>query len=144
MYMEQLKMNTKRIFLVELAAFCSKTDIPYIVGGDFNIIRFAYERKKPFHKNRYTDTFNAIIHANKLREIYIAGGKYTWSNNQENPTLEKLDRVLMTREWEIIFPAVNIHKIPREISDHNPLILSTSNFTPPNQTTRISIQNLMA
>jgi endonuclease/exonuclease/phosphatase family metal-dependent hydrolase len=52
------------------------------------------------------------------------GGMFTWTNNQENPTLEKLDRVLVTKEWEDIFPRASVNRLPREISDHNPLIIS--------------------
>lgn len=50
--------------------------------------------------------------------------KFTWSNNQEDPLLEKLDRILVNREWEDIFPNVLVKKLPRDVSDHNPLILS--------------------
>jgi hypothetical protein len=39
--------------------------------------------------------------------------------------LEKLDRNLMSREWEILFPTVHGHKELRNMYDHNPLILST-------------------
>jgi hypothetical protein len=49
----------------------------------------------------------------------------TWSNNQENPILEKLDRVLVTKEWENLFPQACVDRLPREVSDHNPLIVST-------------------
>jgi hypothetical protein len=31
----------------------------------------------------------------------------------------------MTREWEILSPTAHIYKIPRAVSNHNPLILST-------------------
>jgi hypothetical protein len=31
----------------------------------------------------------------------------------------------MTREWELMFPIVLVHKKPREMSNHNPLIVST-------------------
>jgi hypothetical protein len=55
----------------------------------------------------------------------MTGGIYTWSNNQKPPTLEKLDRFLMSREWEIIFPRAMVRKMQREMSDHNPLIIST-------------------
>lgn len=41
------------------------------------------------------------------------------------PLLEKLDRILVTREWEDLFPNSLLTKLPREISDHNPLILSS-------------------
>lgn len=73
--------------------------------------------------SRYSDIF--IIAAYELREISMTGGKFTWSNNHSDPTLEKLDRVLMSKSWEDIFPNVAIYKLPREVSDHNPLIMTT-------------------
>jgi len=60
----------------------------------------------------------------------MSGGLYTWSNNQENPTLEKLDRILVSKEWEDIFPNVLVKKLPRKVSDHNLLILSTTSYKP--------------
>jgi hypothetical protein len=69
--------------------------------------------------------FNAIINTYELREIDMSGGQFTWSNNQADPTLEKLDRFLMINDWEKMFPLVTVHKIAREISDHNPIILDT-------------------
>jgi hypothetical protein len=44
--------------------------------------------------------FNWIINSYELREISLNGGKFTWSNNQADPTLEKLDRLLMNNELE--------------------------------------------
>jgi hypothetical protein len=63
-------------------------------------------------------------------EMEMTGGKFTWSNNQPNPTLGKLDRYLMSKQWEDIFPSVKINKLPREVSDHNPLILMTDTQIP--------------
>jgi hypothetical protein len=53
-----------------------------------------------------------------------SGGVFTWSNNQDDPVLEKLGRILVSREWKNIFPNFLVKKLPREISDHNLLILS--------------------
>lgn len=61
-----------------------------------------------------------------------------WSNNQLTPTLEKVDRILMNKEWEDLFPKVMVKKLPREVSDHNPLILSFGI----NQVTKKSNSNL--
>jgi hypothetical protein len=69
--------------------------------------------------------FNAIINAQALRETRLSGGQFTWSNNQENPTLEKLHRILINSEWELLFPLTQARKIPRVMSDHNPLIMDT-------------------
>lgn len=54
------------------------------------------------------------------------GGFFTWSNNRRNPTLEKLDRILMDCDWEYIYPLVNVTKIPGEMSDHNMLLISSN------------------
>uniref|UniRef100_A0A453I481 Endonuclease/exonuclease/phosphatase domain-containing protein n=1 Tax=Aegilops tauschii subsp. strangulata TaxID=200361 RepID=A0A453I481_AEGTS len=58
--------------------------------------------------------------------IDMGGGKYTWINSQKHPTLEKLDRVLMSFDWEDLFPLVSVRKLVRDVSDHNPLLLSSS------------------
>jgi hypothetical protein len=115
----------KNEFLAEMASMCSKVKEPLLIGGDFNILRFSSEKNKKFIPNRFSKTFNSLIHLYELREIDISGGQYTWSNNQSNPTLEKLDRALMSGDWENRFPTVQVHKHPRELSDHNPLVLST-------------------
>ena len=53
----------------------------------------------------------------------MSGGMYTWINKQDPPTLEKLDRILVTNSWEDIYPHAMVKKLPRKISGHNPLIL---------------------
>lgn len=70
-----------------------------------------------------TDMFNWIINSFQLRDLPLIGGKFTWSNNQSEPTLERLDRVLISTEWETLFPLTNLKKNPSIMSDHNPLIL---------------------
>jgi endonuclease/exonuclease/phosphatase family metal-dependent hydrolase len=55
----------------------------------------------------------------------MSGGGYTWSNNHKDPTLEKLDKVLMSKDWEALFSKVWVRKLPRDFSDHNPLIMAT-------------------
>lgn len=120
----------KENFLLELADFCSRCTEPYLIGGDFNLKRFSFEKNQNFHPNRNYDIFNKIIESNELREIDMAGGIFTWSNNQEKPTLVKLYRVLMTKEWEIKYPMVKVYKKTEEMSDHNPLIVTTICDTP--------------
>jgi len=73
--------------------------------------------------HRHTNPLNSLINFYGLRELNMSGGIYTWSNNQEPPTLVKLDRILITSNWEDIFPQATVKKLPREVSDHNPLIL---------------------
>ena len=117
--------DSKDDFLIELASMCSRTQVPHIVGGDFNILRGNGDKNKTMSRSPYVDKFNSLINSLCLREIHMGGGKYTWTNNQKHPTLEKLDRVLMSFEWEDLFPLVTVRKLVRDVSDHNPLLLSS-------------------
>jgi hypothetical protein len=115
----------KEEFLVELGNVCNNHSLPLLVGGDFNLLRFSSEKNRAMTLNKRSDIFNSIINSCALRQIHMAGGKFTWSNNHADPTLEKLDRFLMSSSWEDLFPLVTVHKPVRDISDHSPLILDT-------------------
>jgi hypothetical protein len=49
-------------------------DIPALVGGDFNILRFANEKNKNGGVTRFFDEFNSIISKFALRELPLSGG----------------------------------------------------------------------
>ena len=73
--------NRKGEFLAELVRDCSScASSPFMVGGDFNIIRSPSEK----NNNRYNDTwqrlFNAVIETLNLKEIEMSGRKFTWAN----------------------------------------------------------------
>jgi hypothetical protein len=65
-----------------------------LVGGDFNIIRGPHEKNNDNFKLNWLFVFNAIIESLNLREIVLSGRQFTWASRRENPTFEKLDRML--------------------------------------------------
>ncbi|BAS88086.1 Os04g0204200, partial [Oryza sativa Japonica Group] len=115
--------DLKEQFLTELAHTCSNESQPLLVGGDFNIIRSQEEKNNNSFDPRWPFLFNEVINSLNLREIDLSGRQFTWANNLENPTYEKLDRVLMNTEWEQKFPLVTCQALPHAISDHSPIIL---------------------
>jgi hypothetical protein len=117
--------DRKEAFLSELVSLCSKIKETYIIVGDFNILRFSSDKNKKNLPTRFSDFFSTIINLSDLKEIYASRGKYTWSHNHVNPTLEKLDRFMMTKDRENLFSTVLAYKNPRDFSDHNPLIIDT-------------------
>ena len=90
----------KQRFLTELAHLSSKETLPMLIGGDFNIMRGPQEKSRGNFSNRWPFLFNAVIDAYNLRELELSGRQFTWANNLPNQTFEKLDRVLVTTEWE--------------------------------------------
>ncbi len=51
--------------------------------------------------NKWSLMFNSIIENANLREMALEGKKFTWANNKQSVTLEKLDRILFNDKWEI-------------------------------------------
>jgi endonuclease/exonuclease/phosphatase family metal-dependent hydrolase len=67
--------------------------------------------------------FNSIIEINGLKEDKLIGRQYTWANNLPDPTYEKLDRVLVSFDWDQAFSMAVVTGMNRDISDHVPLLL---------------------
>ena len=41
-----------------------------------------------------------------LKELYLNGRRYTWSNKRKEATLEMLDRLLVLVDWEPLWSAI--------------------------------------
>jgi exonuclease III len=68
-------------------------DTDWIIMGDFNFIRNPTGRNKQGGNINEMLMFNDAISKLGLVELPLKGRKYTWSNMQRDPLLEKLDWV---------------------------------------------------
>ena len=59
--------------------------IPFIVGGDFDIIRHPNEKSNDGYDDRWPLLFNAVINGLDLRELEMSGRKYTWASSRPVP-----------------------------------------------------------
>jgi len=61
-------------------------------------------------------------------ELPSKGCKFTWMNNCEGDELvkERLDRVMCTMNWLLLFLAAEVSVLPAVGSDHSPLIVNSS------------------
>jgi hypothetical protein len=99
----------RKHFLSELVRACtSYGDLPFLVGGDFNIIRNPSKKNNLRYNNKWPLLFNAIIETLNLRELELTGRKYTWANYAKVPTYEKLDRILVTTDCEQKFSLASV------------------------------------
>jgi hypothetical protein len=115
----------KKCFLTEIVQCCQNETIPLLMGGDFNLIRSPNEKNNDRYDDRWPFLFNAVINSLDLREIELSGRKFTWANSLPEPTFERLDRVLVSTEWELKFPQATVQALPREItSNYTSLLLS--------------------
>ena len=95
-------------------------DVPWIVGGDFNIVRYPSERVGAVHITTPMQDFTDFIFSNGLMDIPMAGGRYTWSSNNSR---SRLDRFLFSPNVEEHFTMVTQQCLLRLCSDHFPILL---------------------
>jgi hypothetical protein len=117
-------------FIDELHYIMSTWQGPILVGGDFILCRIASDKNNGKINQKIVDCFNVWINRWGMIELNPFNRRYTWSNNQSCPVLAKLDRVFASTDWSGAFPLVRVEALPKEISDHAPLLVdSGSNCT---------------
>jgi endonuclease/exonuclease/phosphatase family metal-dependent hydrolase len=114
----------KQAFIDELHLVLASWQGPTLIGGDFNLVRFAYEKSNGNINHKWVDAFNEWVSRWSLMELDAPNKMFTWTNNQENLGMAKLDRVFITTEWEATFPLARVKALERPPSDHNPILLN--------------------
>jgi hypothetical protein len=84
------------------------------------VVQFPSERSGVGGFSSAMEDFLEFIHGQSLVDIPLQGGQFTWSNNQ---VWSKIDRFLLSPEWEEHYPDVSQSRLPRLLSDHFPLML---------------------
>jgi hypothetical protein len=113
----------RRFLWEELARLLSIWDMPWCIGGDFNAIILHCERSRGAGFRRAASDFADFIMDHGLMDLPLAGGVSTWSNSSSWP---RLDRFLVSPDWEMGYPGLIQRNLLRVCSDHAPIILSRS------------------
>jgi hypothetical protein len=91
----------KPAFLRELVSPTKYNLYPIIIGGNFNLLRFAHKKSKGRFDNYWPFFSNVVIDSLDLREVTMVGRQLTWVDSLSEPTYEKLDHVLVDSNWEM-------------------------------------------
>jgi exonuclease III len=110
-------------FLQELYQKIQRCQDPFVICGDFNMIRYSHEKSSRGAHNVWMDMFNSFIEDTALRDIKRVGGRFTWTNKQRNSVMSNLDRFFVSGEWEQKYPKVFVRTLIRVGSDHSPILL---------------------
>ncbi|XP_011075695.1 uncharacterized protein LOC105160127 [Sesamum indicum] len=110
--------------LQTLAPQC--TDVPWLVGGDFNAVREINEVCGVSGDIRIAmEDFNNSIQEAGLLPMPMQGEWYTWHNcsTSTRSLWKRLDRILFNDRWLAQFPTSSYHSLTPRTSDHSPLVL---------------------
>lgn len=110
-------------FLQELRDIRMACPSPWVIAGDFNLIYKDEDKNNTNYNRAMMGRFRRLINDLSLKEVPLLGRKFTWSNQQESPTLVKLDRVFCPVDWEELFPNCLLQSMASDDSDHCPLLL---------------------
>ncbi|RVW41827.1 hypothetical protein CK203_108407 [Vitis vinifera] len=68
--------------------------------GDFNVIRFPNERSREGRMSGSMRRFSEVIDELALRDLPFQGGPFTWSGGLNGLSRSRLDRFLISEDWE--------------------------------------------
>jgi hypothetical protein len=111
-------------FLNELRERRSLCPGAWMIIGDFNMILRASEKNNENLDRNMKARFRTFVENHELRDLYMHGRLFTWSNERQTPTMSKLDRALVSIDWQIMYPDSLLQALSSSISDHTPLHLS--------------------
>jgi hypothetical protein len=95
-------------------------ELPWCIGGDFNVTLFHNERSGGARRRREVAAFADFTVEMGLMDLPLAGGVSTWANNL---SWLRLDRFLVSPDWELSYLGLMQKKLLRVCSDHASIVL---------------------
>ena len=118
----------RRLFWEELVEIHSWWNVPWCIGGGFNVVRFPSERLgADFFSSAMLD-FSDFISDHNLTDFPLEGGTFTWSNSRAVASQSRLNRFLLSSDSEEHFPNIRQKRLHRLLSNHFLVFLEGGNF----------------
>lgn len=115
--------NLKQEFMNEVRGMVPLIKHPWVLLGDFNLVRWLVDRSGQMRGFDFMFEFNDLIRQLQVIDVPLQNRIYTWSNKQPTPVFSKLDRVFISTEWSTMLPDISLQAHEVIVSDHVPLVL---------------------
>ena len=112
-------------FWDELCAIKGLWNDPLCVGGDFNAVRILEERRSCQRFLASMRRFSQFIEEMCLKDLLLFGGLFTWCGGLNNRSTSKLDRFIVSDDWENHFSGLYQSFLPNPILDHVPILVDS-------------------
>lgn len=132
---DQLKLA----FINEIRFLASLVNYPWIIEGDFNLVRWLIDRSGNQRSFTLMSLFNDLIRELEVIDIPLQNWRFTWCSNRPDPSHSKIDRIFVAPELSLQFSLLTLQAMEVLVSDHAPLLLTCKNET---STRRIYIMEL--
>lgn len=89
----------KEEFVMELRGLSQLVQGPWVLGGDFNLVRWLVDRSGDLRSFTLMNLFNDLIRDMQVIDIPLKNRMFTWSSKRPEPVFSKLDRIFVSTEW---------------------------------------------
>lgn len=110
-------------FWSEISSARNLHSTPWVICGDFNNIFSLEDKNKGDVNSRDISTSQNFLDDLNLIDPPIHDRRFTWTNNQVDPTWVLLDRFLYSHTWTSLNPRSTHYVLPRFRSNHSPICL---------------------
>jgi hypothetical protein len=118
--------DDKISFLQELGERRSLCPGPWLLLGDFNMILSAAEKNNDRLDRSMMSRFRSFVLEHVIKDLYLLGRRFTWSNERATPTLTRIDRAFASIDWDLMHPDAILQALSSSVSDDAPIHLSLS------------------
>ena len=113
----------KILFLQEITDIWQHVLLAWLLLGDFNLILSAQDKNNTCINMPMINRFRTTIDNMELAPLTLRGRKFTWCNDQQMPTMTKIDHMLALANWLDLFLRTDLQALASLGSDHCPLFL---------------------
>ncbi|XP_071692049.1 uncharacterized protein [Rutidosis leptorrhynchoides] len=114
--------HRKQVLWAYLRSFLDSNSGNFLIFGDFNAVRFPFERFGGSFCSRTAADFNTFIDGGNLIDVPLGGRDFTRANKSLS-SRAILDRFLVSNEFLLAFPSLVGTILTNLWSDHCPILL---------------------
>ena len=103
---------------------------PWCIGGDFNASIFPSESNRGGRFTQAMRHFAFVLDDLGVRDLPLQGGPFAWSGGNNGQAMSRIDRFLVSGDWESYFLRVTQSTLLRQVLDHFPILLDGGGITP--------------
>ncbi|KAL4326271.1 hypothetical protein GQ457_11G005490 [Hibiscus cannabinus] len=124
----------RRHLWTQLLALAPRSFMPWLLGGDFNVIASSSERQGGSERRSgVCPKFNEFLFQSQLHDLGFYGPSFTWERGSLS---QRLDRCLCNGVWLDVYVDSVVFHLQKLGSDHRPILLNTggqrmNNFSRP-------------
>ena len=115
--------NLKENLWEELGSVRGLWSGPWGIRGDFNVTISPSESNKGGGVTQPMHRFAEVIEDLGVRDMPLQGGPFTWSGGSNGRAMFRINRFLVSGDWDSYFSRVTQSTLPRPVSDHFPILL---------------------